>query len=153
LIYYLDTSALVKAYVEEDRSDDVEDLIEETRDPGTTTRVFASRLAYPETASAIARRQREGGLTRQEAQLLYGAVTDDFTGPARPYEIVEATAAVIDEAATLVQRYPLRGFDAVHLATALLLHQAAPGAVTLAAADRRLLDVATAEGLLLLDLR
>jgi predicted nucleic acid-binding protein len=54
---------------------------------------------------------------------------------------------MVTEAGELVMRHTLRAFDAVHLATAGLLHRVADGACTFVAADRRLLDAAEAEGI------
>jgi hypothetical protein len=51
----------------------------------------------------------------------------------------------------LIQRHPLRGFDAVHLASALRLKTALGGEITFAAADGRLLKAAEAENLKLLN--
>jgi predicted nucleic acid-binding protein len=154
VIYCLDTSALVKAYVDEPRSGDVQQILQETRAANPATRVFTSRLSHPETVSAIARKAREGHLSLPEAQLLARFVASDFSvEDDRPFQIIEPTAVVTQEAAELILRYPLRGFDAVHLAGALLLHQASSGTCTLVAGDRRLLDAATAEGIPTLDLR
>ena len=47
----------------------------------------------------------------------------------------------------LIQRRPLRGFDALHLASALRLKLALGEAITFAAADERLLKAAEAESL------
>ena len=47
----------------------------------------------------------------------------------------------------LIQRRPLRGFDAVHLASALRLKLALGETITFAAADDRLLKAAEAESL------
>jgi predicted nucleic acid-binding protein len=152
VIYYFDTSALAKGYLQEERSADVVTILEQTRTTPAAARVVVSRLAYPETASAIARREREGSLSALEAQRLYRELDADFTGPERPYEILEPAPAVVNEASALVRRHRLRGFDAVHLASALLVYRATPGAFTFAAADRRLAAAAGAEGLPLLDL-
>lgn len=63
MIHYLDTSVLVKAYVKEERSEEVLALLRQARTAPLAVRVFVSRLAYPETAAAIARREREGSLS------------------------------------------------------------------------------------------
>jgi predicted nucleic acid-binding protein len=145
VIHYLDTSALVKAYVAEVRSDDVLTLLQQTRAPDPSARVFVSRLAYPEAASAIARRERDGSLTATEAQRLYRELDADFTGPDRPYELIEASPAVVNQASALVRRFRLRGFDAVHLSCALLLSGAVQGRLTFVCADRALLEAAKNE--------
>ena len=47
----------------------------------------------------------------------------------------------------LIQRHPLRGFDAVHLASALSLRNALAERIKFVAADRRLLKAAESEKL------
>ena len=47
----------------------------------------------------------------------------------------------------LIQRHPLRGFDAVHLASAVSLRSALGEEITFAAADERLLRAAKEENL------
>ena len=62
--------------------------------------------------------------------------------------LTDALHPLIEE---LLGQSPLRGFDAIHLASALFLHrrfaETADGIVLFAAADRRLLDAAVAAGL------
>jgi hypothetical protein len=111
------------------------------------------RLTYPETLSAIVRRENRREIPPGDARVVMARAIADFTGPERPYQIIEPAAAVVNEAAGLVVRRRLRGFDAVQLAAALALHQAAPTDLVFAAADQRLLDAAAAEQLPTLDLR
>jgi hypothetical protein len=47
----------------------------------------------------------------------------------------------------LIQRHPLKGFDAIHLASALSLKSALGEEMTFAAADERLLQAAEGAGL------
>jgi len=58
---------------------------------------------------------------------------------------------VVERAMTLARRYPLRGYDALHLAAALEIDNVAQGAglapLTFLSADGQLLAAATAEGL------
>jgi hypothetical protein len=110
------------------------------------------RLTYPETLSAIVRRENRGEIPSGDARILQARAAADFTGPERLYQIIEPTAAVVNDAAGLVIRHRLRGYDAVQLAGALLLRHAAPGGITFACADRALLAAAAAEELNLLDL-
>ncbi len=64
---------------------------------------------------------------------------------------VVISQAVIDRAIALTRRYRLRGYDAVHLASALILNDAlltqGLPALTMVAADDNLLAAAAAEGL------
>ena len=54
MILYLDTSALVKLYVEEAHTDDVRGWVDEAEIVATC------RVAYPEAVSALNRRMRAG---------------------------------------------------------------------------------------------
>jgi len=110
---YLDTSALVKLYVEEPGAGDVRRRVREA-DVVTT-----SRIAYPEARAALARRRREGGITEAE---LRRAVTD-LDRDLRAIAVVELSAAVARTAGLLAERHRLRGLDAIHLASALAFWQ------------------------------
>ncbi len=134
---YLDTSALVKRYVAEAGSDRVAALIE-TGAPAATAKV-----AYAEVFAALARRHREGALSRRA----YGTVQRRFEREWTAYVRVELHDAVLKRARDLVRRHPLRAYDAVHLATALDLQEAAGEAVTFVVADEQLLDAAVRERL------
>jgi predicted nucleic acid-binding protein len=60
MILYLDTSALVKLYVEEIGSNEVKKLVK------TAQIVSTSRIAYVEARAGFARKLREGELDRKE---------------------------------------------------------------------------------------
>jgi uncharacterized protein len=60
---------------------------------------------------------------------------------------VELDHDVLTRARALIQRHALRGFDGIHLASALHLHREVAEPVTFVAADDRLLQAAEAEGL------
>jgi uncharacterized protein len=69
---------------------------------------------------------------------------------ARQYRVVEVSAGLIVEAATLARRHALRGYDAVQLAAVLEIH-AADSSLRLLSSDAELNTAATAEGLLVDD--
>lgn len=108
MILYLDTSSLVKLYVEEPHSDKVREWVAEAEIVATC------RVAYPEALSAFTRRHRAGDLSRQEWEALAAA----FTGEWGAYAALDFDEV---EAGILVQKHGLRAFDAVHLAAARLL--------------------------------
>lgn len=60
--YYLDSSALVKRYVDEIGSDWLRTLLA----PDHDTLVFISRMTIVEVVSAFARRLRDGSLSLEE---------------------------------------------------------------------------------------
>jgi predicted nucleic acid-binding protein len=142
--YYLDASALVKRYVNEEGSD----WLRATIDPARSQLLFTSRMTIVEVISAFARRVRDGSLTLEE----FASARDLFRGDCLDeYQIMPPTIAVIDSASFLLERHPLRAYDAIHLATALgaqqfLADQNYP-ALTFLSADDRLNQAAVAVGL------
>ncbi|MGC9332664.1 MAG: type II toxin-antitoxin system VapC family toxin [Anaerolineae bacterium] len=142
--YYLDASALVKRYVNEEGSD----WLRATITPARSQLLFTSRMTIVEVISAFARRVRDGSLTLEE----FASARDLFRGDCLDeYQIMPPTIAVIDSASVLLELHPLRAYDAIHLATALgaqqfLADQDYP-ALTFLSADDRLNEAATAEGL------
>jgi predicted nucleic acid-binding protein len=135
LIHYLDTSALVKRYVEEPGSASVRALFRGKN-------IATARVAYAEIAATFARLCREDALDEENRDGIYKRVDADFTA----LIVVEIRAALVRGVPDLVRRHPLRGYDAVHLAAALALRQRG-AAVTFWAADKGLVHAAGAEGL------
>jgi hypothetical protein len=64
---------------------------------------------------------------------------------------MELTDEALSLARELIQRHPLRGFDAIHLASALILKSSLGEQVTFAGADERQLKAAAKEQLLALN--
>lgn len=139
MILFVDTSALVKLYIEEEGS---ASMAQHAR----ASRVAASVLAYAEIYATFGRRLREDLLTSDEHDHLVKRFERDW-------QSVIAMALRPDLAARipgLIADHPLRGADAVHLASVLALRDA--GLETrFAASDTRLVRAATAEGLEVLD--
>ncbi len=135
MIHYLDTSALVKRYVNEAGSPSVRPLF---RAGGVAT----SRIAYAEIAATMARLCREGALTEAGRDAVSARLDTDFAA----ITIVEIRAALVQRVPALAARQPLRGYDAVHLASALTLRERGV-AVTFWAADAVLVEAARAEGM------
>jgi predicted nucleic acid-binding protein len=142
--YYLDASALVKRYVDETGSD----WLRATMAPAQHFLLFTSRMVIVEVISAFARRIRDGSLTPGEFTVVRDAFRFDCLNE---YQIMPPTVATIDLACTLLERNPLRAYDAVHLATALSAQQflAARGnpLLTFLSADDHLNLAATTEGI------
>jgi uncharacterized protein len=111
LILYLDTSALVKAYVAETSSDSVRSWITRAGEVATVS------IAYAEARAAFARHAREGRLAKPDLRLVVNRLDDDWSR----YTIVETTDGIVAKAGALAERHALRGFDAIHLAAALEL--------------------------------
>ena len=104
---YLDTSSIVKLFVNETGSDTVRLLFDEA------TVVSTSPVAYAETRAAFARLRRERVLTSQK----FASVKRELEVHWPAYLIVEVTDALCRAAGHLAERYSLRGFDSIHLAS------------------------------------
>lgn len=137
MIVYLDTSALVKLYVPERRSNDVVRMVEQA------STVATARLAHPEAAAAVARLEREGAVSKTSAERIGADLERDFDR----LLVVELSAPVARLAATLTRRHALRGSDAVHLASAVELERASGRRPAFCCFDDRLAAAAKAEGL------
>ncbi|GAG36347.1 unnamed protein product, partial [marine sediment metagenome] len=136
MILYLDTSALVKLYIDEPGSEEVKKRVAAARIVST------SRVAYVEARAGIAKKFREGELSESDRQRIIKELGRDWEN----YFIVEVSESVIELGGRLVDRHPLREFDAIHLASALLLKDRARLPVAFSCFDERLKEVAQAEG-------
>ncbi|WP_297055015.1 type II toxin-antitoxin system VapC family toxin [Thermosulfurimonas sp.] len=133
---YLDTSALVKLYVEEEFSDWV---LEWTK---RAERIASSGVAYAEMASALRRIFQEERISAEDLRRVWKAFKEDWEG----YTRVWLTQEVANLAADLIFRYRLKGFDGIHLASASLLKDVV-GKVVFVSFDRKLNEAAASETL------
>ena len=115
--YFLDSSALVKRYVPETCSAWIRALSAQE----TGNSLFIARITWVEVRSAIARREREGSLTFPDATLIIQRFRSDLNNQ---YQVIELDSTLAQTAGQLVGQYPLRAYDAVQLASVLLLQSA-----------------------------
>jgi predicted nucleic acid-binding protein len=111
VISYLDTSSLVKLYVLEDGTREIRSLIDDS------SMVATSVIAYAEARAALARRTREGSLSKREHVRAKADLESDWP----LFLSLEVTAVIARHAGDLAERHSLRGFDALHLAAYLAL--------------------------------
>jgi predicted nucleic acid-binding protein len=137
LIVYLDASALVKRYVQEAGSGDVDKLI---ADAGV---VATSVLSRAEVGAALARASRAQVLVSVEARAAVARFEAEWPSLLR----IQATEVLAAQASALAWVHALRGFDAMHLASALFLQAMLAGQVTVATYDRQLWTASGAAGL------
>lgn len=135
MIHYLDTSALVKRYFQEPGSASVRPLFRGNK-------VTTARIAHAEIAATLARLCRDGRLSEAARDRIFARLDADFGA----LSVVEVRPALVKRVPGLVIRHPLRGYDAVHLASALTVRDAGM-ALTFWAADAALTGAARAEGL------
>ncbi len=134
MILYCDTSSLVKLYIDETYSVDVRSWVR------GADMIATSRVALPEMVSALTRRCNNRDLDRQLYELLLQSVRSDWQ---------HILALDVDEqlAADLAQRHGLRGYDSVHLASALRLSGRQHISMQFSAFDEHLVRAAATEGL------
>ena len=137
MIVYFDSSALVKRYIAEPASAQVESLVAEAGIAAT------SLITRAEVAAALARAVRMNWLTHNVAARALKTFQQHWSMLFR-LNIREVT---IERAEGLAWEQGLRGYDAVHLASALLWQSGLSQPVTLATFDRQLWDAAQLAGL------
>jgi predicted nucleic acid-binding protein len=144
VIVYLDTSALAKLFIAEPGSDQVAGAV------GSALAVASHRIAYVEMYATLARAVRMGRIEASSLELRLG----EFETRWASLDVVDVSDTLVRRAAGLAIRYGLRGYDSVHLAAALAVHDTLGGSVpyAFAASDGRLRDAARLVGLSLLEL-
>ena len=139
---FLDTSAVVKRYVDEAGSRVVRELT-------AAADAHISEITIVECIAALCRQGREGRLTSEQVLAALRRFREEAsTG----YELVGVTSGVIAVAGSLAERHVLRGYDAVQVASALSVQRAVSGeVVTLVTADGRMCEVGREEGMDVID--
>ncbi len=153
--FFLDTSAVVKRYIQEHGSAWVQSLTNPTLDHT----LLIAEITMVETAAAIAARHRApSGISLQERNAMVrfffnesGFYDQTASTTHQIYRVIPTTRLIIEHAANLTQLYRLRGYDAVQLATGLFAHERylaahLPG-ITFVTADNHLIIAAQDEGL------
>lgn len=86
---------------------------------GRAGAVATARITYAEARAALARHQREGGITRTILRNIVRDLDRDWG----TYNVVEVAEPLVRHAGALAERHALRGYDAVQLAAALTLRR------------------------------
>lgn len=120
---YVDASALVKRYLDEEGSREIEAAM---REPDW----ISSQITYIETLRAISRDPGEYAKAMKRDW-------EDFF-------VIDVDQAICDRAVEVAVKHRLKSLDAIHLASALAV---APGGVVLATFDRKLHEAARNERL------
>ncbi len=109
---YLDTSALIKLFIDEDATAKVRAL--------AVGRIAAdvllvSRLGYTEASIGLARMVHLGRISIGDLPHYLGGLKDYWD---QSIQEVELSEAVLEDARQLAIRFPLRTYDTIHLASA-----------------------------------
>ena len=105
---FLDSSALAKRYVQESGSARVDAILLAASSLGI------SMVSVPEVVSALCRRRRERKLSQQQYLKAKQALLNDL----RDSSVVNVTDQVVARAVELLERWPLRSSDSLHVASA-----------------------------------
>ena len=141
---YLDTSALLKLFIEEDGSAKVRALAKGQMGAEV---LLVSRLGYTEASISLARMVHLGRLPAGDLPHHQGSLDDYWDQSIQEVALIEG---LLEDARQLAQRFPLRTYDAIHLASAReakrMLRGIFDGDVNFLAFDSALLKAAQALG-------
>ena len=101
LILYLDTSAWLMLYIQEDGSELVKQTVTESE------QICTHLIAYTELRSALARAEREDRIEPSEKVIIIEAMEKDWL----TLNIVQPVETLIRRAGLLCDQFGLRGFD------------------------------------------
>lgn len=135
--YYLDTSTLLKTYMEEDGSRFVLGLMKKK---GSI--FFASVITYAEIYSTLTRLYRDNHFSLNDYTRSKNLFEDDWSKLAR----VDFSAEVRSKIPTLYEKIYLKGADMIHLASAINLSEKNID-FHFVSADKKLLNAAKTCGL------
>ncbi|HLG20790.1 MAG TPA: type II toxin-antitoxin system VapC family toxin [Bdellovibrionota bacterium] len=132
---FIDSSSFIKHYVAEEGTAEVNALL------SSSSEIFVAWLSLSECLAALARLERQKLLTREE----FGVTKKNFLEDWERLRIVRETAELEPIVIRLIGKHPLRGADAVQLASAVYLREY-DLPVTFVCSDRQLANMALEEG-------
>jgi predicted nucleic acid-binding protein len=140
-LLYLDTSALVKLYVQEQGTE----LMLRLAHPDANHQLAILSLARLEFRAAVRRRAKLGDFEPLVADSLLMSFAQHL---ATVFQVQPINDAVLEEASGLIDRHGIRAYDAIQLGGCLALRDTVRGEleVQFVCADHQLLSAATNEG-------
>jgi predicted nucleic acid-binding protein len=138
MIVYADTSALVQLFMSEEGSEATRTLLCQASLMGT------GLLARAELGAALARGTRRGLLSKEDAL----EARRRLEGVWPTWVRIAVNEALVSRAEALAWEYILRGYDALHLASALTWQERIQQPVALLTFDRELWGAAQRAGLI-----
>ena len=137
MILYLDTRALVKRHIQEMGTNDVISWMRAAQTIGMSV------ITRAEAAAAFARMVRMSVIDKPTAESLLS----EFRQHWPQYIRLRVTEITIARADAMAWEMGLRGYDAVHLASAMMWQEALQEPVTMVTYDRQLWEAAAQIGL------
>jgi predicted nucleic acid-binding protein len=149
---YLESSALVKRYVQEDGSEAVISRF------ARGEKIYTSILSFAEVHAAIGRKFRDKQLSSDEKDKLLEEFLEDWLFS---LNVLELTTSTMFALPGLCQQYSLKASDAVHLSAAVWLKDSArihavgfggkANIIEFGVSDRQLANAALQHGFLVFD--
>lgn len=134
---YLDTSALIKRYINERGTEDVRVWVR------AADMLATSLITRAETAAGLTRLQRRDVIAQDDYMIALGQFRLDWEG----YHRIPINEELVARADLLACQHGLRGYDAIHLASALIWQEALMLPVALATYDQELAQAGRESGL------
>ena len=144
-VYFVDSSALVKRYVNETGSSWVLSLF----DLASNHRILIATITAVEIIAAISRRERGGSLASSSSRTLCKQLRTDYQSD---YQSVNITKNIVSSAMVLSETYGLRSDDAVQLAVGCAISTlclASGILLTFVSSDQELNKAALGEGMVI----
>ena len=148
LIYYLDTSAVMKRYIPEAGSEVVEELFEGLTESESLTTSYLTVLE----ANSVATRLLGGNLiSRIDYRRILGLLARDLR--VHSVTVVPVRNELVAEAVVTVREYSLRALDALHFTSAMTAGRNSSHGQNLymVSSDREILQACEVRGILTLD--
>ncbi|MEJ2054956.1 MAG: type II toxin-antitoxin system VapC family toxin [Calditrichaceae bacterium] len=105
---YFDSSAWTKRYILEQGTEEVESICFRAE------KITLSILCVPEVVSAFTRLKREGRITPEQYNRLQKSLYEDIVD----VKLINIAMEAINQAVNMIQKFPLRTLNALHIACA-----------------------------------
>lgn len=113
-VYYVDTSALMKRYLREAGSQWMDQLLARA----ATEAFFSTSLVSVELIAAVSRAHREKRISQKRRDALAVQIAQEWRLFLMPSAVTNQVITIANQLALV---HPLRAYDAIHLASALLV--------------------------------
>lgn len=137
MILFCDTSALMKVFAYEEHSEAM------CRWMDRADACIVSRITWAEMCAAFGLKRRTLQLTESEATIGLDRLHQEWQN----YALVEVNARLVNDAGNLAQRFGLRAYDSVQLASAQHALDQVGAAFTFCCFDKKLTAAAVALGI------
>ena len=137
MILFCDTSALMKAYAEEEHSERVRKLIK------VAASCFVSLITWAEMCAAFGFKGRTQQITSAEVKAGLERLNKEWSS----FGKIAVDAALVTEAGELALRFGLRAYDSVQLASVQRMHRQLGSNLVFCCFDKQLNTAAGALGI------